>query len=286
MLVPLHLCDVAWAAWFVSDVRFWKCSRKQVTQLESRQKLPAPLRSVVLKGLKDFGRAALWAVIQLVLLKLSVVLMVSDYRITVISGDNLIAGALPVQPEATPFAATKTTVQMHGEQTDRLNPRLWGVMSSRCRVLNVQPEPEKRRARPQLWVGCQVKAVWRRVVTGNTSCLSELHEIQETRQVNEQIPPRNLPRWWLTLEQLLLLVQLFQMFYVLIMETSRRLIKNALICSHFQNRNLQTTKLVTGYLFLSTHESWNTLLTHRLVSADQMFLKQLFSSCNIKRLKQ
>lgn len=132
--------------------------------------------------------------IQLVLLKLSVVLMVSDYRITVISGDNLIAGALPVQPEATPLAATKTTVQMHGEQTDRLNPRLWGVMSSRCRVLNVQPEPETRRARPQLWVGCQVKAVWRRVVTGNTSCLSELDEIQETRQVNEQIPPRNLPR--------------------------------------------------------------------------------------------
>lgn len=112
MLVPLHLCDVAWAAWFVSDVRFWKCSRKQVTQLESRQKLPAPFWSVVLKGLKDFGRAALWAVIQLVLLKLSVVLMVSDYRITVISGDNLIAGALPVQPEATPLAATKTTVQM------------------------------------------------------------------------------------------------------------------------------------------------------------------------------
>lgn len=122
--------------------------------------------------------------------QLSVVLMVSDYRITVISGDNLIAGALPVQPEATPLAATKTTVQMHGEQTDRLNPRLWGVMSSRCRVLNVQPEPETRRARPQLWVGCQVKAVWRRVVTGNTSCLSELDEIQETRQVNEQIPPR------------------------------------------------------------------------------------------------
>lgn len=50
--------------------------------------------------------------IQLVLLKLSVVLMVSDYRITVISGDNLIAGALPVQPEATPLAATKTAVQM------------------------------------------------------------------------------------------------------------------------------------------------------------------------------
>lgn len=44
--------------------------------------------------------------------QLSVVLMVSDYRITVISGDNLIAGALPVQPEATPLAATKTTVQM------------------------------------------------------------------------------------------------------------------------------------------------------------------------------
>ena len=45
-------------------------------------------------------------------------------------------------------------------------------MSSRCRVLNVQPEPQTRRPRPQLWVGCQVKA-WRRVVTGNTSCLSE-----------------------------------------------------------------------------------------------------------------
>lgn len=105
--------------------------------------------------------------------QLSVVLMVSHYRITVISGDSLIAGALPVQPEATLLTATKTTVLMHGEQTDRLNPRLWGVMSSRRRVLNVQPEPETRRARPQLWVGCQVNAVWRRVVTGNTSCLSE-----------------------------------------------------------------------------------------------------------------
>ncbi len=102
---------------------------------------------------------------------LCMLLTVCHYRITGISGDSLIAGIMPVQPEA-----LEVTSLEHPWTSRRSFGECWALMSALCQVLSVQPAHQTHCQHPLLWVvlageGCvEVCCHWQHFLFGPKWC--------------------------------------------------------------------------------------------------------------------